>query len=397
MNYDKSEFRWVKKNLRSFTEIDVPSKAILLNFQGNNLTDFIGLGNLENAETLILDDNPILSFMGVSESPNLKNLSMLNTPVSKLRNFKQLSILAFGFQLEKLNGIEITTEDKSRAYSYGNIESTSSFIARGWLPKRPPTIIIESSAISSPTSFSPKIKHQSPQNHKISSQNSITLDKNKNRKTRKPLTPPKSTGSPKANSSHSSFLSNNTQKSTNSDSNKEMNRINTIVLSQEDDPISVRFVRIMKHVGYTNEMISDSLIDYFSTDPFVIEKETKVKKKKKNKHKSKFDKQIEKNEEIINSLALQINELRNQTASISNYQNMLHSIGASLIQNQMVLENGFENQSMNEKKSDEDEIEEFEHLRNVMVKCVDADPLITNQELIEQFSQKFIPGYKKDV
>ena len=319
MELKKNEFRWVNQELLSFADIDIPSDIPILNFRGNKITDFIGFGSFDSVKILILDDNPILSFRGIEQLPNLQEVSLQHTPISKLLNFRELAILAFGFQLQKLNGYPILPEEKSRALSYGDPLTTFSFISRGWLPRRP-TAYIKPKALS----------------------------------TRKK-----------------------------SQDFSQIPLINSLLISQENDPISVRFVRLLNETGATRKEIRSCISNYFSTQ--VSTKKRQIKKKK-----SKYMKQIEKQDEIINLLALQIIQLRNENGLMRNYEKMLMTTGSSLIENQMILENRFIQQNKDETSNFEDENDEsFEELRNVMVKCVQSDVLISNTDLIQLFHDTF--------
>ena len=388
MNFSKNYFNASNKGLKSFTDIDIPIDCTTLNFSGNYITDFIGLSSIEKATTLILDYNPILSFIGVTKYPNLTNVTMFSTPLSKLKNFRELCVIAFGFQLESLNGFKITSEERNRARSYGSHENTISFLSRGWLPKRPPTVV-----------------HKAKQNI-LKSKDKITSFS-----PTKSMTTFESQQSPKTNSriplkSNKSRTPTKLIKTNDIFEHSEITRINEVVQSQEKDPISVRFVRLMRNNGETEESIGKSIVEYFSSE---IEEENyegthksnqhKSINKRKKKHQSKYQEQIDKQENIINILAMEVNHMRSEITSFQNYQQMVLSVGSVLIESAFILsnlENGNGNENENEdliieeSEKEENSTDDFETLRSVMLKCIGESPDISNSELINKFSSKFV-------
>ena len=356
---DFLEFKYIRKGLKSFTEIDIPTESQNLYFQGNFLTDLLGICSSESCVNIVLDENPIITFYGVSKLPNLQTISLINTPISKLKNFRVLTLLAFGLQLESINGTKVSSEERSAALAYGDPENTFLFMQRGWLPKRPTNFVKRT--ISKPSFSTPTKEYLgSPCMKKMCKSNTELLEKKK----KKLMTPSK----PKFTKTENVY--------------SETTRINDVLKSQENDPISVRAVRLLRATGETKEGMKDFLRNYFSheNDSFV-----EVKQKTRAKRKTKYDEQLEKQDEIINLLSVQINQIRNQGASFANYNKMLLTVGASLLKNADILNGANEEEKT---KQETHPVDDFQKLRSVIVKCVDADPLIENSDLIELFDEK---------
>ena len=360
---DFLEFRYVRKGLKSFTEIDIPTESQNLYFQGNFLTDFLGICSSESCVNIVLDENPIITFYGVSKLPNLQTISLINTPISKLKNFRILTLLAFGLQLDSINGTKVSPEERSAALAYGDPENSFLFMQRGWLPTKPTNFVKRT--IPKPTFSTPtKEFYGSLGVKKMSRSNTETVGSRTREKKGKFMTPskPKYT---KTDEIHS-----------------EITRINDVLRSQENDPISVRAVRLLRATGETKEEMKDFLRNYFSRE---CDSFAEVKPKARVKRRTKYDEQLEKQDEIINVLSVQINQIRNEGASFANYNKMLLTVGAPLLKNADILNGEVEEEKTKRKIQSSDD---FQKLRSVIVKCVDADPLIENSDLIELFNEK---------
>ena len=126
--------------IRHFKDVDLKKGLQSLNVTGNLLTDFEGFEEkfCPDLQILILDQNPILSFKGFPENcPELEWLSMEDTPVSRLPNFRPLAVAVVGPKLKVLNGDPVTEKDRALALTYGVREDVFPLLVKGWLPIKP--------------------------------------------------------------------------------------------------------------------------------------------------------------------------------------------------------------------------------------------------------------------
>lgn len=252
--------------IKSFSDIKIPSEVRFIDLSNNQLFDFIGFKNYLNLTEIILDGNPILSFNGFPKLLRLKNISIKNSPISKLPNFRHLLLIAAGNQLEKINGEDITLEDRAAAISYGNISSNYNFVSKGWLPSQPKQFV----AVESTNTSSDKNNEIS---YSIKSQN----QPNKYQ--------------PKSKAPEISM--------------------SKLIEIQQSDPISVRAVRLMKQTGETDKTIGQFLCDYLTP------KETQHNSPKKSDSTNMNFKQIlDQNAKTINELSIK------RQAIISKNQNL---------------------------------------------------------------------------
>jgi hypothetical protein len=98
--------------ITSFSSVEIPSAASGLDLTGNLLVDFTGLQPTKYLQTLIVDNNPILSFRGFPDQ-SFHTFSAIDTPLSELPNFRHLAIIAIGPQLKTLNGVAVTAQERS--------------------------------------------------------------------------------------------------------------------------------------------------------------------------------------------------------------------------------------------------------------------------------------------
>lgn len=103
----------------------------------NFLTDFTGLTNTNDLKSLSLINNPILTFIDFPSTPELENIDLRNSPISELKNFRALCLIVAGAQLKTINGIDINRNDRNSANTYGPIENVLPLLLHGWLPVKP--------------------------------------------------------------------------------------------------------------------------------------------------------------------------------------------------------------------------------------------------------------------
>ena len=81
----------ISKEKRSdFENIEIPNSTLTFDASFNNFCDFTGLKLPENIESVIFDNNPLVSlrnFPIITEYHNLKFFSAKNTPLSELPLF----------------------------------------------------------------------------------------------------------------------------------------------------------------------------------------------------------------------------------------------------------------------------------------------------------------------
>ena len=126
--------------IRHFNDVDLKKGLQSLNVTGNLLTDFEGFDEkfCPDLQILVLDQNPILSFKGFPENvPELEWLSMEDTPVARLPNFRPLAVAVVGPKLKVLNGAPVTEKDRALALTYGVREDVFPLLVKGWLPIKP--------------------------------------------------------------------------------------------------------------------------------------------------------------------------------------------------------------------------------------------------------------------
>lgn len=102
---------FTSKQIRSFQEIDFPDVAVSLDVSDNKIPDFIGFEPKITLESLRVDRNPIVSFHGFPEQHMILHFSAKQTPISELPNFRQLTLLAIGAQLETINDVPVTQSE----------------------------------------------------------------------------------------------------------------------------------------------------------------------------------------------------------------------------------------------------------------------------------------------
>ena len=101
------------REILSFKQIEIPPITTLLNLSGNYIAEFAGFSPEMRLDTLILDDNPIVTFQNFPEVHNIRNFSCLRSPITSLPNFRLLALLAIGDSLETLNGSPVTRDERA--------------------------------------------------------------------------------------------------------------------------------------------------------------------------------------------------------------------------------------------------------------------------------------------
>lgn len=326
-NSPKREISIIKTNakIRSLENISFQEGLESLNLSNNLIFDFEGLQKLEKLKTLIMDDNPIISFKGFPEdgTPNIEEVSFVNCPFSKLKNFKSLCVIVMGSQLKKINGNKVTRNDHANAMKYGDLKAIRLLLIFGWIPQRP--IVLQKNAIDSIWE---------------------SLEKRKN------------------------------------------------------DPFSLKAVSILRTIGYSKSEIKNIIRLHFSPDDNYTQNKTKKNSSlmEKDQAPDSIEDQIQKQQELINVLSVQLQALRNGNKSFNAYDEMIKTIGAPLIENAKIIgymtvkrENKNSNlDSSQSKKFSTSELkgaEDYEELRKAAIDVMQEDEEIDDYDLIKKLKE----------
>jgi len=337
----------------SFTDIDIPQSSKIIDLKDNGISDFIGLEENSIVNKLILSNNPIYSFRGVPKLRNLEEITMINTPLSNLKNFRIIAFLAFGKQLKKVNEVEITPYEKSIAFSYGNSEVLNEMICRGWIPRGP---------ISTTETASGK------QTARVSTNNSPS------RYSTRLYSETLKKGSIKGDTSKSPNMS------------QYQSAFDTLD-TQEKDPFSVRAVRTLRAGGVNKEGITSFLKQHYDSVfyPPIEEEKPAIKEEPVVL--------LEKEAQLIGILEEQIQLLKSKSSVFIEYEKMVQMSGAALVQNAAIL-NG--EQIIEEQKPIECRDEYFE-LREAVILLLNKDTNASDFELIRALQELTNPEEEDNI
>lgn len=109
------EINLENREISSFTQIEIPEITTSLNLSKNYIADFTGFSPELRLETLILDDNPIVSFRYFPERHCIHHFSAIRSPITLLPNFRLLTLIVLGDSLETINGTRITPDERAAA------------------------------------------------------------------------------------------------------------------------------------------------------------------------------------------------------------------------------------------------------------------------------------------
>lgn len=99
--------------LRDLNGVEIPDAAISFDASNNLLTDFTGFAPKENIRGVVFDNNPLVSFKNFPKNTNITSFSASGSPLSMLPNYRQLVILVIGPKIEFINGIKVTPNELS--------------------------------------------------------------------------------------------------------------------------------------------------------------------------------------------------------------------------------------------------------------------------------------------
>jgi Leucine-rich repeat (LRR) protein len=99
------------QGIDSFSSVEIPPVTITLDLTGNLLTDFTEFAPNPHLQTLIVDNNPILSFHGFPEQ-SIEHFSAVDTPIADLPTFRQCALIAIGPHLKTINSVSVTASER---------------------------------------------------------------------------------------------------------------------------------------------------------------------------------------------------------------------------------------------------------------------------------------------
>ena len=147
----------VLQGLLKLQRAKLSSKGVL-DFSNQRIFNLSELGKQKCLKTLILDGSPlktleslpsqqclqilradnsmISSFLGLSRHPQLKSISLRNSPISEIENFRVCCAIVCSNNLVEINGKRITKEERSLARKYPPIARL--LLEDGWQLVIPP-------------------------------------------------------------------------------------------------------------------------------------------------------------------------------------------------------------------------------------------------------------------
>jgi hypothetical protein len=325
--------------IHSFCEVDLPEGIQRGVFSDNQITDFVGLTPSSSLEVLVLDRNPLLSFRGFPPLPALTTLSCLDSPLAALPNFRALAVICAWPHLTRLNRTDVTAADKTSAAAYGAPESARALLVRGWLPRKPINVFP-----------SPKIPP-------LPTSPSFTTQR---KKRPAPRNPPFDREQAKRDAEAES-------------------RVLQTVAQQEHDPVSLQMVRILGangRPGSSDTQIRQSLRAFFGP--------AKPPASAQSIARSPAEQQIDSRQQVIDTLATEIEVLRTGNRIMNQYEELLRTAGAPLLRNAEELEAIERGARASAKGSG---ASDYGALRAAVLQYLQADDTLEDGELIAQLNE----------
>lgn len=144
----KKWFKQKEKTLNSTGKLDLSCEALdglsfigsrsslkVLDLSFSSILSFEGLAVQPKIEHLILDGSTISSFKNSSSIANITKISLQNTPVSKIPNYKISLLLICNKNLRIINGKIVPESLKKKAKSYPPI--AAKLVDQGWIATYP--------------------------------------------------------------------------------------------------------------------------------------------------------------------------------------------------------------------------------------------------------------------
>lgn len=100
-------------NLRELSSVKIPEAAVSFDASNNLLTDFTGFTCTDNVRGVSFDSNPLISFKGFPQNTKITSFSAKGSPLSSLPNFRQLVLIAVGPSVLFINGEKVSNHEKN--------------------------------------------------------------------------------------------------------------------------------------------------------------------------------------------------------------------------------------------------------------------------------------------
>lgn len=107
------EINLENREISAFSQIDIPDITNKINLTNNFIADFTGFRPDLRLDTLILDNNPIVTFRNFPEIHQIRHFSAINAPITLLPNYRWLVLLALGNSLETIDGTMIQPAERA--------------------------------------------------------------------------------------------------------------------------------------------------------------------------------------------------------------------------------------------------------------------------------------------
>lgn len=132
-----------KKDLLSFTDLQIPETTKDVNVSQNKLTDFTGLNALKHLESLDVSHNRIKSLSGFPHLPHLRSINVLGNEIMK-NQFIRVALVVVCPTLRVING-EAVRPNELRIVKEYNAEHAA-LLRSGWSiahPAPPPAEVLK--------------------------------------------------------------------------------------------------------------------------------------------------------------------------------------------------------------------------------------------------------------
>ena len=137
-NIENNETNEVEHNfsinlfISSFEQIP-PNYTENLNLLGNPISDWDGIHKHTSLKTLNISNTFISDFKNDFEFPPISEIYLEQTPLSKLPFYKEMTVLAFGFQLKKINGNYLEDEFLINLRQMDNLSEIQEKLRQGYV------------------------------------------------------------------------------------------------------------------------------------------------------------------------------------------------------------------------------------------------------------------------
>lgn len=117
-------------NIPSFSPLGVQPKLKKLNVSNSNITTFETLPAQPLLHTIVANNTQLNSYLGFSRQTRLASVSVKNTPLADRQYFRLEMLIVVGQHLMKINGEQITPQEREIAAQYPII--AQALLESGW-------------------------------------------------------------------------------------------------------------------------------------------------------------------------------------------------------------------------------------------------------------------------